>query len=153
MMVCEQHKPIQYSHKIFFSSVCDSFLIAVSLIKKKIWKRKMRVDFSKKEGKTVFTAGRNPQQSTLNNCLSTSCLTKSQSMLLRALSKYSLKHWQAGDIEYLPRQPVPGFDHPPRRERLPNFQPECVLVQLWTIPMCFQSYGKKTESWMQEIWM
>lgn len=64
MMVCEQHKPIQYSHKIFFSSVCDSVLIAVSLIKKKNMKEKDESGLFKKRREDSIYSWKEP--STVN---------------------------------------------------------------------------------------
>lgn len=64
MMVCEQHKRIQYSLKILLVQYV-TVLIAVSLMKKKKKKTEEKDERGvfKKEGKVVVTAGRDCQQS------------------------------------------------------------------------------------------
>ena len=46
-----------------------------------------------------------------------------------------LKHWQAWDINCLPRKPVPGSDQPHAEEMFPNAQFEPTMVQLCAVAM------------------
>lgn len=68
-----------------------------------------------------------------SHCLTTSGLTKSCSIFLRALSICHLKNWQAGGINHLSKKPIPGFDQSLANEVLANVQPKSVLTRLWSI--------------------